>query len=201
VGRDLHDSLGGKLAGAALLSQALAQSLATKSPADAAVAEEVVQCVNQAMAQTRSIAQGLCPVEVGRFGLTSGLQELAADTRRMFGVRCQFRATEGLAIGDDLVAAHLFRIAQEAVNNALRHGQARHIRIELSRRGGGLCLEIRDDGCGLPEPLPAGSGMGLRTMRYRAGVIGARLAVKRRRPHGTVVVCDLFENVKGKHPA
>ncbi len=191
IGRDLHDSLGGMLTGAALLSKALAHRLAGKATAEASVAEEVVRCINDSIGQARAISRGLFPVELSAGGLVAALREFAAETTKRSGIACRLHADKRLLIRDASVALHLFRIVQEAVNNAIRHGEARHITIHLVRTGGQILLEIRDDGKGLPAREPAGKGLGLRTMKYRAGIIGAQFAVESANGHGTVVSCLL----------
>lgn len=191
LGQDLHDSLGGQLTGVALMGKALAHKLAAKSLPEAAVAEEVVRIINEAIGQTRAIARGLCPVELRAAGLLSALREFASETERRCHISCRFQADKGILIQNESVASHLFRIVQEAVHNALRHGAARTIAISLARVGDQIALEIRDDGTGLPSPLPASKGMGLRTMKYRADNIGAEFTVFPGEARGTVVSCLL----------
>jgi PAS domain S-box-containing protein len=192
MGRDLHDSLGGHLAGVALVAQALVRNLAGRSVGEAtSLAEEIVRGLNEAVGQTRSIARGLCPVGIGAFGLVSGLQEYAASVARLFRVGCHFEARGDIAIPNEVVASHLYRITQEAVNNALRHGKARRVQIRLVRQEAGLQLRIRDDGRGLARPRKRATGMGLQTMKYRADVIGAQIETRSRRGKGTEVLCWL----------
>jgi PAS domain S-box-containing protein len=191
LGQDLHDSLGGKLAGAALMSKALSQTLAARSLSEVPLAEEIVQCINESIAQARSIARGLCPVELSGSGLVSGLRELASEIERRFGVSCRVHAGQGVRIDDVFVASHLFRIVQEAVTNAVRHGQAQNVAIRLTRTADEVSLEVRDNGTGLPPNLNETQGMGLRTMKHRAGSIGAQLAVRPGEGGGTVVACSL----------
>lgn len=191
LGQDLHDSLGGKLAGAALMSKALSQTLSGKSAHEAALAEEIVGCINESISQARSIARGLCQVDLTVSGLAGGLAEFAAETQRRFGLRCRFRTDKRLQIRDLSVATHLFRIVQEAVTNAVRHGRAQQVRISLTRAGKHLCLEVRDDGAGLPSNLAGSKGLGLRTMKHRAGLIGAQLTVETAEGGGTCVRCLL----------
>jgi PAS domain S-box-containing protein len=191
LGQDLHDSLGGHLTGVALMGKALAQRLASKSAPEATVAEEIVRCVNESISQTRAIARGLCPVELSATGLLSALREFAAETAQRFHVSCRFQADKGILIQNASAASHLFRIVQEAVHNAIRHGEARTIGIRLAKAGDQIALEIQDDGTGLPTRLPTTKGMGLRTMKYRADTIGAEFAVNRRDGKGTVVSCLL----------
>jgi PAS domain S-box-containing protein len=199
LGQDLHDSLGGQLTGVALMSKALAQRLTAKSIPEGEVAEEVVRCINDAISQTRAIAHGLCPVELSRAGLLSAFGEFASEVQRRFNISCRFQADKGILIENPSVAAHLFRIVQEAVHNAMRHGAARQIDIRLAKAGGQVALEIRDDGTGLPARLAEGKGMGLRTMRYRADSMGAEFTVNRAAGGGTVVSCLLpVENTPKK---
>ena len=191
IGQDLHDSLGGMLTGAALLSKALAHRLEAKEIAEAAVAEEVVRGINDAIGQTRAIARGLFPAELSAAGLVAGLRELAAETTKRSGISCRLRADRRVLVADTSVASHLFRIAQEAISNAIRHGKPRHIMLRLARSGEQVLLEVRDDGKGLPARPPTGKGLGFRTMNYRANLIGAQFAVGSGDGRGTVVSCLL----------
>jgi PAS domain S-box-containing protein len=191
LGRDLHDSLGGQLTGAALVSKALAHKLASKCLPEAAMAEEVVRTINESIGLTRAIAHGLSPVELNAAGLISALREFASETERRFHVSCRFQADKGVVIRNKSVASQLFRIVQEAVHNAIRHAAPRLILIRLTKAGGQVTLEIRDDGNGLASPRPASKGMGLRTMKYRADSIGAELTVGPGEGRGTVVSCLL----------
>jgi signal transduction histidine kinase len=191
LGRDLHDSLGGKLAGAALLSQALEKSLKAKSLPEASVAQEVIQCVKESIAQARSIGRGLCPVDVSGSGLRGSLEELARETQRRCGTSCRFEADQEVHIHDAFAASHLFRVAQESVSNAVRHGKPRHITIRLLKSGSQSCLEVMDDGKGIPVARRGTRGMGLQTMKYRAGLLGAELEVRRLKAGGTLVSCRL----------
>lgn len=189
VGQDLHDSLGGKLAGAALLSKVLAQTLAGQSSSEAALAEEVVQCINESIAQTRMIARGLYPAELAVAGLAGGLAELATETEKRFGVSCRFLQAGDVVVQEPFLALHLFRIAQEGVRNAVRHGGARQVTLRLCDRGAGVELEICDDGAGIAEHREGTAGLGLRTMSYRANAIGAHLTITPGPAGGTVLSC------------
>ena len=189
VGQDLHDSVGGKLTGVSLIAKALSQRLEAAGLKDAGLAEEVVLCLNECIAQTRSIARGLCPVELSVSGLASALTELALEQERLSGVQCRFESDPGLLIQSSFVSSHLFRLAQEALSNALRHAHPTLVVIRLARRGSNICLEIQDNGSGFKTLKPQRSGMGLRSMRYRADVIGAQLAITPGTGGGTVVSC------------
>ncbi len=191
IGRDLHDSLGGGLSGLAMLSKALAQTLRPRSGKEAALAEEIVAGINEAVRRTRTIARGLSPVGLSAFGFVNGLEELARNVEKRHEVRCCVRAPQDVMFQEDFVASHLFQIAEEAVNNAVRHGNARHIEITLARRRDCLSLSIRDDGIGMPKDVARSPGMGLRTMRYRADVLGATFEIQVPPKGGTVVSCVL----------
>jgi PAS domain S-box-containing protein len=191
IGRDLHDSVGGLLTGAALISKALASHLAATGSSESEVAEEVVRTINDAIAQTRAISRGLFPAELSTAGLIAGLKELTAETAKRAGISCRLKADPGVRIQDASVAAHLFRISQEAVNNALRHANARQITIRLARLGDEVLLEIQNDGRDLLPHWETSPGTGLRSMRYRADVIGAHFSMKSGQGRGTVVSCLL----------
>lgn len=188
IGQDLHDGLGQHLAGIELMTQALEQKLTGKPRTDAA---RIAQHVRDAIRQTKSLARGLSPVNLDAGGLMSALHELAANVQNMFRVQCAFRCDKPVLMAENAVAAHLFRIAQEAVSNAIRHGQATSIEIGLTALPERLVLAVKDNGVGLPPAHARGSGMGLRIMHYRAAVVGGSLAAQRDPNGGTTVVCSL----------
>jgi signal transduction histidine kinase len=147
--------------------------------------------VQQAAGRARDLAKGLQPVSLMREGLDVALRELCATTEAMFRVPCRFRGEGEVQLDDVTVAAHLHRIAQEAIHNAVRHGRASHIFIDLvAAPGGRLVLTVEDDGVGIPDELP-GDGLGLHTMSFRARLIGASLSVERGDAAGTIVTCSL----------
>ncbi len=188
MGQDLHDGICQQLAGIELMSQVLEQKLARRSRADAARAGEIARYVREAISQTRSVARGLSPVTLEAEGLESALRELAANTEKMFGIRCQVIIKESCARCELGAGIHYYRIAQEAVSNALKHGKATEIWIGLEARSDRTILSVEDNGFGLTGGWSAG-GMGLRIMRYRAGMLGGTLVLEAREPRGTRVVC------------
>jgi PAS domain S-box-containing protein len=190
LGQDLHDGLCQQLAGIELMSRTLEQKLAPRSKAGAAGAAEIARHVREAISQTRSLARGLSPVTLESEGLCSGLSELAATAERMFGVACRLSCPAPRQVRDPAAAMHLYRIAQEAVSNAIKHGKARRITIALESNAGRLRLTISDDGAGFPEVLPRGQGMGLRIMQYRAGMIGGSLSWRNSSEGGAAVICS-----------
>jgi PAS domain S-box-containing protein len=191
IGQDLHDGLCQQLAGIEFMSQALEQKLAPKSRQEAAAAAQIARLIRETISHTRDLAKGLSPVILDPEGLMSALKLLADNIRTLFHVDCSFLCPEPVLIHDNSVATHLFRIAQEAANNAIRHGQAGQLFFSLARESDRIVLKIRDNGIGLPDHLPDGKGMGLRIMNYRAGVIGGSLLVQRGEPSGTLVACSL----------
>jgi len=191
IGHDLHDDLCQRLAGIEIMSQVLEQQLGSKSKVMAGRAGEISQLVRDAISHTLALARGLSPVVMEVEGLTAALQQLAESTKSIFGVSCVFRCPETVSVNNLSVATHLYRIAQEAVSNAVKHGEARHIKIALVTTPERISLLVEDNGKGLPVSAPKRRGMGLRIMRYRAGVIGGSLAVQKRIEGGTIVVCSV----------
>jgi len=189
IGQDLHDGLCQQLAGIELMCQVLEQKLAVKSKSEAERAGEIARHVREAITHTRSLARGLSPVEFEANGFMSALQELAAHVQKLFQVECRFECPEPVLIQSNTAATHLYRIAQESINNAIKHGKARRIVIALRFSDGGVVLAVTDDGSGFPAKLKTPAGMGLRIMKYRAGMLGASLEFRRANGRGTVVSC------------
>lgn len=189
IGQDLHDGLGQHLTGIAFMAKVQQQRLAEKQSPEAADAAKIVQLVNDAILKTRELSRGLLPVVSDARGLTSALQLYATEVQDLFGIACRFQCDDSVLIHDTAVATHLYHIAQEAVNNTVKHAQAKniHIRLFSGEREGALI--IKDDGVGIPRPIAPNSGVGLHIMSYRAGIIGGNLEVRRGQPHGTVVTC------------
>ena len=191
IGQELHDTVGQELTGLSLLAAALAKRTADRDPANAATAARIVEELGRVHQQVRALSRGLVPVEVDPEGLRAALEELAARTTERTGTECTFETDGAVAVEDAGTATHLLRIAQEAVANALRHGRSGRIRIALRRDPGRLALEVRDDGVGMPEGPAGEGGLGIRLMRYRAGIIGGSLAVGPAAGGGTRVTCLL----------
>ena len=192
IGRDLHDSLGQTLTSLAFLAKAMEQKLAGYRPELAAEAGMIASAASAAISQAQALARGLCPVYVTPEGLADALRELAEQTEKVYGIRCVFSVVRPAPVHDSAAAEHVYRIAQEALHNAVQHAKASIIRINLRPADHGAQLTIRDDGVGLPVN-PTGLGMGLRTMRYRAGLVGGSLDAQRHPDGGTVVTCWLPE--------
>jgi len=200
IGQDLHDGLCQQLAGIELMSQVLEQKLAAKSRSDATRIGEISRHVREAIGQTRSLARGLSPVTLESEGLASALQELAANTEKIFGITCRVSAAQLGHIHARPVETHLYRIAQEAVSNAIKHGRAREVLIQLETNAERTVLSVTNDGIGIPEPPPRNEGMGLRIMDYRAGMIGGTLTIQRNATVGTTVRCSLAVSAMARLP-
>jgi len=190
IGHDLHDGLGQRLTAASMTTNALvsaAQNLDV--PALAERGEDIGRQLREAIAETRSLAHGLAPVGLADDGLMAALTSLAEDTSRGGAVRCVFDCAEPVRVTSAEVSGHLYRIAQEAVNNALKHAAPSEIRIGLERRDGALVLEVDDDGGGFDETAPAADGIGLRVMRYRVRLIEGELEIGSPPAGGTRISC------------
>ena len=189
IGQDLHDSLCQHLTGTALAAQSLAERLASRDVPDARAAHQLVELVADAISQARSLAKGLNPLEMHSDGLMEALDDFAATTRQLFKIECAFECDYPVLIRDTGAAGQLYRIAQEAVSNAIKHGQATRVAIALDVQEDGAVLSVHDNGIGCPERLPGSDGMGLRIMSHRAKVIGATLDIQRNPDGGTTVSC------------
>lgn len=187
---DLHDGLGQHLTALELYITRLQQEVQMEAPRLIKPLKKVGEQLREATRQTRRIASGLFPISLHADGLESALSKLAASTREMAGVDCRFKAeAPRVPVRDTGAATQLYRIAQEAVNNALKHGRAKAIRISLAKSGPGLALKVTDDGEGFPALSSKENGIGLRAMKYRADLIGAALDVASIPQKGTKITC------------
>jgi signal transduction histidine kinase len=191
IGHELHDSLGQHLTATSLALQVLRGKLATELPPRSKDVDQTVELVEQGIDLTRKIAKGLFPLELEGEGLAAALLELCRITAQNHRVACELKCDPSVRLSDSTIATHLYRIAQEAVTNSIWHRHVSRIMIELSRRGTGLTLSIKDDGIGLAAPSPENRGIGLRIMSSRAGMIGGTLSVRSQAEGGTIVACDL----------
>jgi PAS domain S-box-containing protein len=192
IGHDLHDGLGQFLSGIAFKAKCLEEVLQAEAPAAEPSANELVRLLNSAVSQARTLARGLDPVEAEVGGLVPAMHKLAAESAKLFSLGCTFESNVPELSLDNGVALHLFRIAQEAITNAARHGGARHISVRLSQGVDDLRLKIEDDGCGFVlDQRPPDVGLGLRTMQYRADTVGASLQIWSSPDEGTGIECVL----------
>lgn len=187
--QELHDGLGQQLGGVAYLSNVLRETLAERAAPEAGDAERIFNLVRQAIEHTRGISRGLSPIRPEPDGLVVALRELARQTRELFRVRCRFSCGRLVQIEDSVLAGHFYRIAQEAVNNALKHAKPRSIRVYLKCARGNATLVVADDGKGIGAISPTRQGLGLHIMQYRAGLVHGTVTVQPRRGGGTEVTC------------
>ena len=189
IAHDLHDGLGQLLVGAGLLTSALHGELKRKSSADARCLQRIQEVIKEAVVQARSLARGAQPVDPAPDGLMAALRQLCEQTEHLFPVRCVFHCRRPVLMDDVRMATNLFRIAQEAVTNAIRHAKARLIKITLGREPGRVNLAIENDGVGMVMRRRKTPGMGLRIMRYRSDLIGGTLSIQSAPSGGTTVMC------------
>ena len=197
-GQELHDTLGQQLTGIGMMAQSLARKLAAEKRPEAALVSEIAAMIQQAKQDGRQLAKGMFPVEVDAEGLRAALEELAETTRERYELDCRLKFDSRVDIRDNNTATHLFRIAQEAVTNAVKHSGASRLTILLGVEDSLPVLVVRDNGQGLsPPPHGESAGMGLRIMKYRANAIGAELTVQPADRGGTLVKC-LVQGVSRK---
>jgi signal transduction histidine kinase len=186
---DLHDGLGQQLSGIQFMLAGLLKRLRDDRSAHAGELAETLGLVQQSIATTRAIAHGLTPATLKQGGLRTALRELVGEMARIHGIRVELVADRmEFPVLADTAAENLYRMCQEALANARLHGGATEISVQLRRTNTLIELTVRDDGCGIPTPLPDTSGMGLRIMAHRAQLIGAWLLVERCEPRGTQVL-------------
>jgi two-component system CheB/CheR fusion protein len=191
LGDDLHDGVGQELTGLALLLSSYARELHLGQSLDAKDLEVALQVAQRALQSCRDIARGLSPVTEAQGGLIVGLRELVDRMTMATGPRLTFETSGPTRLGlSPAASGHLFRIAQEALANALKHADAKSIRVMLDVEPSSVRLTVCDDGKGLTIPPISAPGLGLRTMRYRASVLGARLQISQWTPSGTCIVCE-----------
>jgi PAS domain S-box-containing protein len=186
---ELHDGVGQQLSGIAYVTNVLRERLWEAHSPEVAGAAHVSDLLKQAIEQVRALARGLSPVRSEPEGLGAALRQLAAQSSEVFGIQCGFRCPRPVPVEDNEAATHLYRIAQEAVHNAFRHGRAKRITIALTRTRERIRLRIADNGTGIRRLSPRRKGLGLSIMQYRAGLLQGKVAVRPRPHRGTEVCC------------
>jgi signal transduction histidine kinase len=145
--------------------------------------------VDDAITQARQLARGLQPVTLEASGLASALRGLAEKVEEVYHISCVFDCERIVPVRDNVIAMHLYRIAQEAVNNAIKHGKARMIILELAEESGHVRLTVRDNGVGMEAGVRDSKGMGLHSMAYRAAMIGGTFDIRPGLRGGTIANC------------
>ncbi len=196
ISQEMHDSMGQVLTGVAVKSKGLSLKLKGKSLDESKEALAISKLANKAIAQTRNLAKMLYPVDIETGGLLSALKTLASNTEKMLAVKCHFKCEKSVSIKDLVEAKQLYRITQEAITNAVKHGKAKNINIRLYLTKSKTVLSVKNDGRDFPKSLPNKRGLGLKIMEYRTSLIGGSLDVRRGGKGGTLVTCA-FSN--GRH--
>lgn len=191
IGYDLHDGLCQHLTATAMAGRVLNEKLAARSQTEAADAERIVELVENGIALARDLAHGLAPVDMEAEGLMAAFNELASTIGKNSRIQCTFSCETPVLIEDTTRATHLYRIAQEAVSNAVRHGKPKSIFISLSNQGNRVTLSVEDDGTGLPEAWQNSTGLGTRIMAHRAAMMGTTISIEPNPTGGTLVECSL----------
>jgi signal transduction histidine kinase len=192
IGQDLHDGICQYLAALSCSAASLKCDLEGHDlAAEARVADELAGFLRDAVIQIRNLARGLVPVQMDEAGLASALEELTASATRLLGIRCVYESAGIPLIRDNAVAMHLYRIAQEAINNATKHGKATNVLVSLIADGRATTLRIADDGTGISKTVTESDGMGLGLMLYRARLVGGELSIESPKAGGTIVSCGI----------
>jgi signal transduction histidine kinase len=188
IGESLQEDLCQRLVGIDLSATAMAMALKARALPESDLAAELARQVNEAARQAKRFADMLQPVSLLEQGLVAAIENLALHVQESSGIRCDFKGEDlpHIAAAD---ATHLYRIAQEALNNAVQHAAASQIDVSLSRSGRSFTLTIADDGSGMVERSDEGLGLGLQIMRYRSDLLGAALTIQTKPRRGTVVTC------------
>ncbi len=197
IGYELHDGLGQLLTGISFKNWGLERKLEKSSLEEAREAAEISMLIAEAKEQVSRLSKGLSPVEMDKEGLMAALETLALNNEKMFGIPCVFRCDKPVFVHNKAAIVQLYRIAQEAVTNAVKHGKPDYIEISLARKYSKITMSIKDNGVGISGNPDGANGMGLKIMRHRAGIINASFDVRQNAGKGTVVTC-VFPDNSGK---
>ena len=193
IGQEMHDGMGQLLTGIAVKCKGLALELKSKSLDESQEALVISKLANKAIAQTRDLARMLYPIDIETGGLISALRMLASNTEKTMGVSCRFRCGKSVSVKNLVEAKQIYRIVQEAITNAVRHGNANNINIKLRLSKKGTILSIENNGLDFPKLSTRRKGLGLKIMKYRTDLIGGSLDIRKGDKGGTVVIC-IFPN-------
>jgi signal transduction histidine kinase len=187
--QDLHDGLGQYLTGILFRSLALQRVLEAEDSTHASQAAKISELVNEAINQAHGLARGIAPVPLRPEGLISALQKLVKDSCHSDMISCKFECEEPVYFEDNTIATHVYRIAQEAITNAIKHSRASVIVLRVQRLTDVCELAVQDDGDGFPPANVPIEGRGLNIMKHRARLIGGEFEVRPVTPRGTAVIC------------
>jgi signal transduction histidine kinase len=193
IGQRLHDSLGQILTGIAFQSKVLERKLEKHLPEEARYAADITSHVNSAANEARLLAKDLRSIGTEEDSLIFALSDLATVTEKIYSIQCTFSHDEDIVINNKAAITHLYRIAQEAVANAIRHGNPSNIDISLNRNYESIELKVRDDGSGFDKTYRQSNGMGIQMMSYRAHTIDATLEIQLSGNDGVIVTCTFVD--------
>jgi PAS domain S-box-containing protein len=193
IGQEMHDGIGQVLTGIAVKCKGLALKLKGKSSEEMKDALAISKLANKAIGQTRDLAKMLYPVDIETGGLVSALKTLASNAEKTMEVTCRFRCGKSVSVKNLVEAKQIYRIVQEAITNAVRHGKANNINIRLRSTKKGTVLLVKNDGFDFPKLSPNRKGVGLKIMQYRTDLMGGSLDIRKGDKGGTVVTC-IFPN-------
>jgi PAS domain S-box-containing protein len=191
IGQEMHDGMGQVLTGIAVKCKGLALKLTGKSSEEMKDALEISNLANKAISQIRDAAKMLSPIDIKTVGFAGALKALVSSTEAMLGVRCQFLHDKSVSIKNPIEEKQIYRIIQEAITNAVKHGKAKNISIKLLSTKIGTVISVKNDGRNFPKFPPRRKGLGLKIMKYRAELIGGSLDIRKGDKGGTVVTCTL----------
>jgi signal transduction histidine kinase len=189
IGLDLHDDLGQRLSGIALMTKGLELKLAREKSNSTTDAAHIHQLVQETISHTSSLARDLTMLDLTEGDLRDALRSLALRVNQLFDITCWFKSEDPVPALEPAVIGQIYKIAQEAVTNAIKHGKASKVGIHLTAKSEGLVLTVENNGRPFPDLTARATGMGLKIMNYRASLIGASLEVKGLGPNGTLVTC------------
>lgn len=192
IGQDLHDGLGQMLTGMSLINKNIALSLKEENHPLAKEVDEITTLIKEADEYARNLSRNLIPVEFDSRGLTASLQRLTGNVEKLFSIKCELKSTNNLHFDDSTSLINLYRIVQEATNNAVKHGNAETVMITLDADTERILLKIEDDGMGFPEDWEEHKGLGVRIMQFRARLIGANLEISTSRLGGAAIIITLL---------
>lgn len=194
IGDELHNGIGQVLTGIALKCKGLGLKMKDKSSEEMTAAVEISNLANKAISQIRNIAKMLYPVDLQTEDMVSALKAMMSNTETMLGARCRFLYDKSVSVENLVVAKQIYRIVQEAITNAVRHGKAHNISVNLRLANKEIRLSIENDGFDFPILPPHGNGIGLKIMKYRTNQLGGSFDIRKGAKGGTVVLCVFPES-------
>ncbi len=193
IGQNLHDSLGQTLTGIAFKTKSIENRLEKNVQISSDELSQITSLVNQSITETKNLAKQLLSLGTEDESLVMALNKLTSDTEKYYGVSCSFQGDEDFRLFDKTTVTHLYRIAQESVTNAIKHGKPNTISITLTRKNDKVNLIIRDDGKGMDLASVSTQGLGLQIINHRALEIGAEIDIESASNKGTAIICTYFD--------